>query len=58
MHTVGICGSDVHYWKSGRIGNFIVEKPMVLGHEFSGTIVKVGAAVKDLKPGIAFLSSL
>uniref|UniRef100_A0A8C7BXF0 Sorbitol dehydrogenase n=1 Tax=Neovison vison TaxID=452646 RepID=A0A8C7BXF0_NEOVI len=51
MHSVGICGSDVHYWQHGRIGDFIVEKPMVLGHEASGTVVKVGSLVKHLKPG-------
>uniref|UniRef100_A0A667H2T8 Sorbitol dehydrogenase n=1 Tax=Lynx canadensis TaxID=61383 RepID=A0A667H2T8_LYNCA len=43
MHSVGICGSDVHYWQHGRIGDFIVKKPMVLGHEASGTVVKVGS---------------
>lgn len=31
MHSVGICGSDVHYWQHGRIGDFVVKKPMVLG---------------------------
>ncbi|KAK2493032.1 hypothetical protein MC885_010887 [Smutsia gigantea] len=41
MHSVGICGSDVHYWQHGRIGNFVVKKPMVLGHEASGTVMKV-----------------
>lgn len=51
MHSVGICGSDVHYWECGRVGDFIVQKPMVLGHEASGTVVKVGTAVKHLKPG-------
>lgn len=51
MHSVGICGSDVHYWQHGRIGDFIVKKPMVLGHEASGTVVKVGSSVKHLKPG-------
>uniref|UniRef100_G3RLV9 Sorbitol dehydrogenase n=1 Tax=Gorilla gorilla gorilla TaxID=9595 RepID=G3RLV9_GORGO len=51
MHSVGICGSDVHYWEDGRIGNFIVKKPMVLGHEASGTVEKVGSSVKHLKPG-------
>ncbi|XP_043926207.1 sorbitol dehydrogenase [Protopterus annectens] len=51
MHSVGICGSDVHYWEHGRIGDFIVQKPMVLGHEASGTVVKVGTAVKHLKTG-------
>jgi L-iditol 2-dehydrogenase len=43
--AVGVCGSDVHYYQSGRIGDFIVEKPMILGHEASGTIVAVGSEV-------------
>ncbi|KAL6035786.1 hypothetical protein STEG23_005183, partial [Scotinomys teguina] len=51
MHSVGICGSDVHYWQHGRIGDFIVKKPMVLGHEAAGTVIKVGEIVKHLKPG-------
>ncbi|KAM7152788.1 sorbitol dehydrogenase isoform 1-T1 [Macrochelys suwanniensis] len=51
MHSVGICGSDVHYWQNGRIGDFIVKKPMVLGHESSGTVIKVGSSVTHLKPG-------
>ncbi|KAM3624791.1 uncharacterized protein V6R79_001656 [Siganus canaliculatus] len=51
MHSVGICGSDVHYWQNGRIGDFVVKKPMVLGHEASGRVVKVGSAVKHLQVG-------
>ncbi|XP_061615359.1 sorbitol dehydrogenase isoform X2 [Phyllopteryx taeniolatus] len=51
MHSVGICGSDVHYWQHGRIGDFVVRKPMVLGHEASGRVVKVGSAVKHLQVG-------
>lgn len=51
MHSVGICGSDVHYWQHGRIGDFVVTKPMVLGHEASGRVVKLGSAVKHLKVG-------
>jgi len=51
IHTVGICGSDVHYYEYGAIGPFIVKEPMVLGHEASGTVVEVGQAVKNLKPG-------
>ncbi|ELW48725.1 Sorbitol dehydrogenase [Tupaia chinensis] len=43
MHSVGICGLDVHYWQHGPVGDFIVKKPMVLGHEASGTVVKVGS---------------
>ncbi|XP_053221167.1 sorbitol dehydrogenase isoform X1 [Podarcis raffonei] len=51
MHSVGICGSDVHYWTHGRIGDFVVKNPIVLGHEASGTVVKVGSAVTKLKKG-------
>jgi D-xylulose reductase len=51
IHTVGICGSDVHYYEYGAIGPFVVKQPMVLGHEASGTVVEVGDAVKSLKPG-------
>jgi D-xylulose reductase len=51
MHTVGICGSDVHYYTHGKIGPFIVNKPMVLGHEGSGTIIEVGSNVSNLNIG-------
>jgi D-xylulose reductase len=49
--TVGICGSDVRYYTHGRIGAFVVNQPMVLGHEAAGTIVEVGSAVTSLKVG-------
>jgi D-xylulose reductase len=51
LHTVGICGSDVHYYTHGRIGPFIVREPMVLGHEASGTVIEVGRDVRNLKTG-------
>jgi D-xylulose reductase len=51
IHTVGICGSDVHYYTHGRIGPFFVTEPMVLGHEAAGTVVAVGAGVEHLKVG-------
>jgi D-xylulose reductase len=51
IHTVGVCGSDVHYYTHGAIGSYIVHQPMVLGHEASGTIVEVGANVTGLKVG-------
>jgi D-xylulose reductase len=51
LHTVGICGSDVHYYTHGRIGPFVVNDPMILGHEASGTVVEVGAGVRSLKVG-------
>ena len=51
LRTVGICGSDVHYYTHGAIGQFIVREPMILGHEASGVITEVGAAVTHLKAG-------
>jgi len=51
VKKTGICGSDVHYLVEGRIGDFIVESPMVLGHESSGVIHKVGNGVRNVKPG-------
>lgn len=51
VHTVGICGSDVHYYTHGRIGPYVLEAPMVLGHEASGTVLEVGADVAGLAVG-------
>ena len=51
IHTVGVCGSDVHYYTHGAIGPFVLREPMVLGHEAAGTVVEVGTEVKDLKVG-------
>ena len=51
INTVGICGSDVHYYTHGRIGPFVVEAPMVLGHEASGVVAEVGEEVTTLKVG-------
>ena len=51
FRTVGICGRAVHYYTHSRLGPFVVEEPMVLGHEASGTIVEVGSAVQHLKVG-------
>src|SRR3954453_12961731 len=50
MRSVGICGSDVHYLTHGRIGSFVVEAPMVIGHESSGGVEAVGPGVTSLKP--------
>jgi L-iditol 2-dehydrogenase len=49
--SVGVCGSDTHYYRHGRIGNFVVEQPLVLGHEAAGTIVGVGAGVDASRIG-------
>ncbi|EDW59886.1 sorbitol dehydrogenase [Drosophila virilis] len=51
MDSVGICGSDVHYLTKGRIGHFVVTKPMVIGHESAGVVAKVGSKVKNLVVG-------
>ncbi|PSN35371.1 Sorbitol dehydrogenase [Blattella germanica] len=51
MACVGICGSDVHYLVRGRCADFVVEKPMIMGHEASGIVAKVGKNVKHLKKG-------
>ena len=55
MGCVGICGSDIHYLVNGRIGNFIVKKPMILGHESSGTVAKLGKNVTNLKVHHAYV---
>ncbi len=51
IKSVGICGSDVHYFEFGAIGNFKVTQPMVLGHEAAGIILEVGKNVKNLTVG-------
>lgn len=49
--SVGVCGSDVHYFEHGRIGDFVVEQPLILGHEASGRIVAVGSDVDAARIG-------
>jgi L-iditol 2-dehydrogenase len=51
VSSVGVCGSDAHYYRHGRIGNFVVEAPLVLGHEAAGTIVGVGEGVDGSRIG-------
>ena len=51
MQSVGVCGSDVHFWVDGRIGDFVLESPMILGHEASAVVVGVGEGVTHLKLG-------
>ena len=60
IRSVGVCGSDIHYYEHGRIGSFVVEAPLVLGHEASGVIAAVGSDVRRhsvgdrvaLEPGV------
>lgn len=51
LEYVGICGSDLHYYESGAIGDYVVKPPFVLGHEPGGIIVEVGKNVTHLRPG-------
>jgi D-xylulose reductase len=51
IHTVGICASDVHYYQHGRMGQAVVESPMILGHEAAGTVIETGPEVRHLKVG-------
>jgi len=51
IHTVGICGSDVHYYTHGAIGPFVVKAPMILGHEASGIVTETGEGVATLQVG-------
>jgi L-iditol 2-dehydrogenase len=53
MAAVGVCGSDIHYYTTGRIGSQIVEYPFTVGHECAGTVEAVGDAVTNVKPGDA-----
>ncbi|KAI7614699.1 hypothetical protein KC319_g19815, partial [Hortaea werneckii] len=43
VRATGICGSDVHFWKEGRIGSSIIDRPVGLGHESAGVVVKLGS---------------
>lgn len=47
----GVCGSDVHYYEFGRIGDFVVRKPMILGHECAGVVTEVGEGVTSVQVG-------
>jgi len=51
MKTLGVCGSDVHYFKHGKIGSQVVQFPFTLGHEGAGQVVAVGKAVKHIRAG-------
>lgn len=49
--SVGVCGSDVHFYSEGRLGDWVVDEPLVLGHESGGTIVAVGSDVDPARIG-------
>jgi L-iditol 2-dehydrogenase len=64
VRSVGVCGSDIHYYEHGRIGRFVVAAPLVLGHEAAGEVAEVGAGVSrsllgrrvSIEPGIPDLT--
>ncbi len=51
VESVGVCGSDVHYYEHGRVGSHVVEQPMVLGHEAAGVVAGVGPGVTRVRVG-------
>ena len=51
--SVGVCGSDVHYYEHGRIGPYVVDSPLVLGHEAGGVVTAVGREVDVARGGSA-----
>ncbi len=51
VRDCGVCASDVHYYVHGRIGRYVVEEPMIVGHELAGDVVEVGEAVSGLAVG-------
>lgn len=51
IKATGICGSDIHFWKTGRIGTLVFEGDCIIGHEASGIVLQCGEGVDHLKPG-------
>ena len=51
LASIGVCGSDIHYYAEGKIGSQVVQYPFPVGHECSGFIVEIGADVKNVKVG-------
>ena len=51
IKRVGVCGSDIHYYTSGRIGSQIVQFPFIIGHEGAGVVERTGNKVTRVKPG-------
>lgn len=51
VEAVGVCGSDIHYYRDGRIGNAVIEEPLVLGHEYAGIVEETGSAADNTLMG-------
>lgn len=54
IKATGICGSDIHFWKTGRIGSLVFEGDCIIGHEASGVVLQCGEGVGHLKPGMIY----
>ncbi len=52
VKRTGICGSDIHYYKNFKLGRFIPQAPLVLGHEFAGVVIKKGSSVTGIETGM------
>lgn len=52
IKATGICGSDIHFWKAGRIGPLVFEGDSIIGHEAAGVVLQCGEGVAHLKPGL------
>jgi L-iditol 2-dehydrogenase len=51
LASIGVCGSDIHYYSEGKIGTQVVEYPFAVGHECSGIVIETGQDVKNVKVG-------
>ncbi|MFN8254369.1 MAG: alcohol dehydrogenase catalytic domain-containing protein [Bacteroidales bacterium] len=51
MKVMGVCGSDIHYYTTGKIGSQVVEYPFAVGHEGAGQVVEIGKKVTHVKVG-------
>ncbi|TBL79989.1 NAD(P)-dependent alcohol dehydrogenase [Paenibacillus thalictri] len=51
VYCIGICGSDIHYYEHGKIGRYVVDKPIILGHELAGEVVQIGDQVRNVAVG-------
>lgn len=54
VRATGICGSDVHFWKEGRIGDSVIDRECGLGHESAGVVIAVGKDVKGFDIGMFY----
>lgn len=51
MKSIGVCGSDIHYYSEGKIGSQVVQYPFPVGHECSGVVTEIGSEVTNVKVG-------